>query len=160
MIERVIGNLGIRRLDPAEVNAADPWYEVKAEIQRGAYAIDWLEDEIASLDPSVLTMGVTRTTSEQGSGTGQREGNTERASVQREARLHVLVEAWQRERRDHFRVCAEAIKIGLEERSVQLEEQHGRAVASIVRAVADALPVEFRRQVIDVGAQVLRGLPT
>ena len=44
MIERVIGNLGIRRLDTAEVNAADPWYEVKAEIQRGAYAIDWLED--------------------------------------------------------------------------------------------------------------------
>lgn len=95
-----------------------------------------------------LTWGTTKVT------TGDTAGTTQ------EAKPSLWYELYTRERTHLVRVCAEAIRAGVEERRVRLAEQQGELVAGAIRAIlADlGLSAEQEARVSEVVPRHLRVL--
>lgn len=129
---------GARRLAEKEVLALvatfglprdiTPEAALLEEIHRTAGAVAWLEAQIRELDPNDLTWGVTKI----------KEGGEDRGTTE-EAVPHVLLKIYQTERAHLVKVCAEAIRVGIEERQVRLAEQQGALVAEAITAILDDL---------------------
>lgn len=117
---------------PREV---EPALGLLEEVYRTAGTISWLGDIVAGLEPPDIVFGTTRLERSTGTGTGQRGGDTESTTAVREAKLNLWVELLFRERKHFAEVCARAVALGLAGREVQIAEQQGRLVASIVRAI-------------------------
>jgi hypothetical protein len=115
---------------PREVEAA---VGIREEIWRTAGSILWLGEIVGGLKQEEIIFGTTRL--ERSSGTGQRAGDVELSTAVREAKLNLWVELLFRERKHFAEICAKALSLGLAEREMQLAEQQGRLVASIVRSV-------------------------
>lgn len=130
---RVVANLGIGSADPKSV---DPIWEIICEIARARAAVDWCEEQIAQLDRGELTFGVVRESIEEGSGTGQKEGDTNRSSTVKAAGKHPFVKLWHEERDKLRTASVEAVKIGLAEREIRLAEMQGQLIAQVVRSAA------------------------
>jgi len=117
---------------PREV---EPAVGILEEIWRTAGAISWLVEIVAGLKQEDIVFGTTRLERSTGTGTGQRGRDTESTTAVREAKLNPWVELLFRERKHFAEICAKAVSLGLAEREVQIAEQQGRLVASIVRAI-------------------------
>ena len=117
---------------PREVEAA---VGIREEIWRTAGTISWLGEIVAGLKQEDIVFGTTRLERSTGTGTGQRGGDTESTTAVREAKLNLWVELLFRERKHFAEICAKAVALGLADREVQIAEQQGRLVASIVRAI-------------------------
>lgn len=127
------------------------------EVQWTAGHVAWLRERVQEIEEahtpgdgeSPLVWGTTRRKSG-----GEDWGETE------EAAPNIWLKLYQAERSHLVRVCAEAIKAGIEERRVRLAEQQGQLVAQAIRAILDdlGLTVEQQAKVPEIVPRHLRAL--
>lgn len=129
------------------------------EVQWTAGHVAWLRERVQEIESAAehhgtdgehpLVWGVTREKSG-----GQDFGTTE------EAAPNIWLKLYQTERTHLVKVCAEAIKAGIEERRIKLAEQQGELVAHAIRAIlADlGLSAEQQARVPEVVPRHLRAL--
>lgn len=106
------------------------------EVQWTAGHVAWLRERVQEIEEyssnsdgeNPLVWGVTR----------RKEGGEDRG-VTEEAAPSIWLKLYQQERTHLVKVCAEAIKAGIEERRVRLAEQQGALVAQAIRAILDDL---------------------
>jgi hypothetical protein len=98
------------------------------EVQWTAGHVAWLRERVAELEEHDLTWGTTQIK------TGGADGGITEA-----AEPHVLLKLYQAERSHLVKVCAEAIRCGIEERRVRIAEQHGEALVALIEAILAAL---------------------
>lgn len=145
---------------PREIDPADALLE---EVWRTAGAVAWLEDQVRAIAPADLVRIQTETTRQSSSDVG--DGEKRSAAVERrvEATENVWVRLYREERRHLVAVCEAALRAGIEERRVRIQQEQGRLVAAIVRAVLDdpELALDGRQREIGRGVAVrhLRVLP-
>ncbi|WP_439947175.1 hypothetical protein [Streptomyces sp. BBFR109] len=129
------------------------------EVQWTAGHVAWLRERVQEIESEAaapgrdsehpLVWGVTR----QKIG-GEDEGITE------EAAPNIWLKLYQQERAHLVKVCAEAIKAGIEERRIRLAEQQGALVARAIRAILGDLQLtpEQEARVPEVVPRHLRAL--
>lgn len=124
------------------------------EIEQAAGGVvdpDWDEDETGSAAsrPSALVWGITR-----------RKTGGDDHGVTEEAAPNIWLKLYQQERTHLVKVCAEAIKAGIEERRIKLAEQQGALVARAIRAILGDLDLtpEQEARVPDIVPRHLRAL--
>lgn len=105
-----------------------PEQAILDEVHRSAGHVAWLEQVVHALEPEDLIWGVTKT--KQG---GEDYGTTE------EAVPHAFLKLYLTERAHLAKVCADAIRCGIEARQVELAEQQGAMVAQAVKAILEDL---------------------
>lgn len=119
---------------PIETSPAEA---LLSEVHRTAGHVAWLQAQVAELEEHDLTWGTTQIK------TGGQDGGTTEA-----AEPHVLLRLYQAERTHLVRVCAEAIRCGIEERRVKLAEAQGALVAGVVRAILGDLNLSPEQQAL------------
>lgn len=116
-----------QRLDTTPLDA------LLAEVQWTAGHVAWLRQRVQDIesgelgtryDEDPLVWGVTK----------RKEGGDDRG-VTEEAAPSIWLRLYQQERAHLVRVCAEAVKAGLDERLVRLAENRGQMVAQVIRAI-------------------------
>lgn len=119
------------------------------EVQWTAGHVAWLRERVQEVEQDALVWG--KTQSKTG---GQDWGETEAAVP------NIWLKIYQDERAHLVKVCAEAIKAGIEERRVRLAEQQGALVAQAIRAILGDLRLTPEQQelVKDVVPRHLRAL--
>jgi hypothetical protein len=126
------------------------------EVQWTAGHVAWLRERVREVenatavgDRSALVWSTIRRKTG-----GEDWGETE------EAIPNIWVRLYQAERAHLVKVCAEAIKAGIEERRVRLAEQQGALVAQAIRAILDDLGLtpEQQAKVPDIVPRHLRAL--
>jgi hypothetical protein len=117
---------------PMEVGPEDA---ILAEVHRTAGHVAWLAEQVQALETGELVWGVTRI----------KEGGEDRGRTE-EAVPNVWLKLYREERAHLVRVCAEAIKAGIEERRVRLAEQQGSLVADVIRAILGDLNLTAEQQ--------------
>jgi PAS domain-containing protein len=102
------------------------------EIHRTAGMVAWLEvrvEQVAGRSPEDLIFGTTkeqtRTSDEHGMVT----------TVEEAAAVHGWLKLWQTERKHLREVCRDALAAGIEERRVQLAEQHAAQIVTVLRGI-------------------------
>ncbi|MEU6340296.1 hypothetical protein ABZ883_05005 [Streptomyces sp. NPDC046977] len=130
-----------------------------AEVQWTAGHVAWLRDRVQDIEAQgvdtegderhPLVWGVTR-----------RKIGGEDRGITEEAAPNIWLKLYQQERTHLVKVCAEAIKAGIEERKVRMAEQHGALVAQVIRAILVDLQLSEEQQarVPDVVPRHLRAL--
>lgn len=106
------------------------------EVQWTAGHVAWLRERVQAIEQNSsnsdsenpLVWGITRV----------KEGGEDRGTTQ-EAGPNVWIKLYQQERVHLVRVCAEAIKAGIEERRVKLAEEQGALVAKAINAILNDL---------------------
>lgn len=106
---------------PIETSPAEA---LLSEVHRTAGHVAWLAAKVAELEEHELTWGTTQIK------TGGQDGGTTEA-----AEPHVWLKLYQEERKHLVRVCADAIRCGIEERRVKLAEAQGTLVAGLIRSI-------------------------
>lgn len=101
-----------------------PQDAILAEVHRCAGSIAWIESRLQDLSPSDLIWGTTKV----------KTGGDDRGTTE-EAVPHVLLKIYQDERDRLVRVCAVALRAGIEERQVKLAESQGAMVVKALRAI-------------------------
>jgi len=131
---------------PIEIS---PERAIIAEVHRTAGHVAWIEAQIRELDPSDLIWGVTKV----------KEGGDDRGTTE-ESVPHAFLKLYMQERAHLAKVCADAIRVGIEARQVKLAEQQGAMVASAVRAILADLKLTAAQQALvsTVVPQHLRAL--
>lgn len=126
------------------------------EVQWTAGHVAWLRERVQEIEAgatpdgeSALIWGKTRRKTG-----GEDWGETE------EATANIWLKLYQAERSHLVKVCAEAIKAGIEERRVRLAEQQGQLVAHAIRAILDdlGLTLEQQAKVSEIVPRHLRAL--
>lgn len=131
---------------PIEISAEQGILE---EVHRTAGHVAWLQDVVRNLEPEDLVWGITQKKSG-----GEDWGTTEAAEP------NVWLKLYREERAHLAKVCADAIRCGIEERRVKLAEQQGQLVANVIRAILGDLDLTAEQQarVPDVVPRHLRNL--
>jgi hypothetical protein len=131
---------------PVEVT---PEQAILAEVHRTAGHVAWLEQQVRTLKPDELTWGVTKI----------KTGGEDRGETS-EAVPHVYLQLYQQERAHLAKVCADALRAGIEARQVKLAEDQGAMVAKALRAILADLKLTAAQQalVATVVPQHLRAL--
>lgn len=131
---------------PVEIT---PERAILAEVHRTAGHVAWLEHQVHALTEGELVWGITRV----------KEGGEDRGTTE-EAVPHALLKLYQVERSHLAKVCADAIRVGIEARQVKLAEDQGAMVAQAIRAILDDLKLTAaqRAMVATVVPQHLRAL--
>lgn len=123
------------------------------EVQWTAGHVAWLRERVQEIE-NAATLAV----SDEGDGpaVGTQDalvwGVTKRKSgghdggTTEEAAPNIWLKLYQQERTHLVRVCAEAIKAGVEERRVRLAEQQGQLVAQAIRAILDDLNLTAKQR--------------
>lgn len=122
------------------------------EVQRAAGMVAYYGArvaEIAETDRSQLVWGRTR----------EKSGGDDYGTTH-EAAPNIWLTLWNDERDRLARVSAVAIKAGIEERRVQLAEQHGALIADVIRRILSRLDLTAAQQTLvgEVVPQELRAL--
>lgn len=141
---------------PREIDPADALLE---EVWRTAGAVAWLEEQVRQLAPDELvriraetTKQATEERGEVGSSSDQRRTAAVERRVTPEANVWLVLF---RDERDRLvRVCEAAIKAGIEERRVRLQQEQGRMVAAIVQAVLNDPELALDRHQREIGRGV------
>lgn len=105
------------------------------EVQWTAGHVAWLREQVQRIEQAALIWGVTRI----------KEGGDDRGTTE-EAKANIWLQLYREERAHLVRVCAEAIKAGLDERRVKLAEQQGSLVAEVIRAILGDLHLSAEQQ--------------
>lgn len=119
------------------------------EVHRTAGHVAWLQEQVRALTPDELAWGVTKV----------KEGGDDRGTTE-EAVPNALLRLYQDERDRLVRVCAAALRAGIEERQVRLAEQQGALLVDLIRGILDDLKLtpEQKAMVPIVVPQHLRAL--
>lgn len=102
------------------------------EIRWTAGHVRWLRSQIQDLDPKDLVWGKVQTV-DRGSGEFPGLDHTYAAG------MNPWYDLYLRERDHLVKVCAAAMKAGVEERKIQLAERQGMMLAEVIRRVLEAL---------------------
>lgn len=113
------------------------------EVQWTAGHVAWLRERVQEIESAAtgpdgnnpLVWGVTREKTG-----GQDFGTTE------EAAPNIWLKLYQTERAHLVKVCAEAIKAGIEERRIKLAESQGALLAGVIRAILGDLELTAEQQ--------------
>lgn len=126
-----------------------PERAILEEVHRTAGAVAWLEQKIRELDANQLIWGVTK----------EKDGGDDRGTTF-EAVPHAFLKLYQAERAHLAKVCADAIRVGIEERQVKIAEQQGSMVAQAIKGILGDLHLtaEQRALVSTIVPQHLRAL--
>jgi len=140
-----------RRHAEATLNAAVVTYGLRKditpqqalleEVQWTAGHVDWLRGQVQALEADLLHVGPeavrTKLSMHQdgAGGVAGVPGGFAEVETRGGARVHVLLDLYQRERKHLVEVSAVALKLGLEERQVRLAEDQGSLVAGVIRRI-------------------------
>lgn len=131
-MERAVRTLGL----PIDI---DPGKALLDEIHWTAGHVAWLRDKVQEIEAEQLVWGKTQT--DQGVGPqGPVDTTTEKAGPS------VWYELYMKEREHLAKVCALALKAGIEERKVKLAESQGLLVADVIRRILGALGLTPEQQ--------------
>lgn len=141
-VKKLVATYGL----PIEIT---PEQAILEEVHRTAGHVAWLEQQVHALTEGELVWGITRV----------KEGGEDRG-VTEEATPHAFLKLYQAERSHLAKVCADAIRVGIEERQVKLAEQQGALVAQAIRAILDDLKLTSaqRAMISEVVPRHLRAL--
>ena len=106
----------------------DPHTALLNEVKATAGHVFWLRRIVAGLEQKQLTQGITKTV--------MLPDGTRRVEI--ESAVNTWVQLYQRERDLLRRVCSDAIRAGVEERRIRLEEE---VAAQLVRAMSETVSV-------------------
>lgn len=124
-MERAVRTLGL----PIDI---DPAKALLDEIHWSAGHVAWLRGKVQEISDSDLVWG--RTQTDNGIGPqGPVDMSTEKAGA------NVWLELYNQERDRFHRVCALALRSGIEERRVKLAESQGDLVAAVVNRILNRL---------------------
>lgn len=124
-MERAVQTLGL----PIDI---DPAKALLDEIHWSAGHVAWLRSKVQEIQDAELVWG--RTQTDNGIGPqGPVDMSTEKAGP------NVWLELYNQERDRFHRVCALALRSGIEERRVKLAEQQGDLVAAVVNRILNRL---------------------
>lgn len=119
---------------PVEIT---PEQAILAEVHRTAGHVAWLEQQVHEMSSRDLIWGVTRV----------KEGGDDRGTTE-EAIPHAFLKLYREERAHLARVCADAIRAGIEDRRVKLAEAQGTMVANAIRAILADLKLTAAQQAL------------
>lgn len=131
----------------------DPGKALLDEIHMTAGHVQWLREKVQELEPEALVWG--RTQHDDGVGPqGVVDVTTEKAAPS------VWYELYMKEREHLAKVCALALRAGIEERKVKLAESQGLLVADVIRRILGALGLtpEQQQLVPEIVPRELRAL--
>jgi hypothetical protein len=133
-LERGVRTLGL----PIDI---DPGKALLDEIHWTAGHVAWLREKVQDLEGDELVWG--RTQTDAGIGPqGPVDTTTEKAGPS------VWYELYMKERDHLAKVCALALKAGIEERKVKLAESQGALVADVIRRILAALNLSPAQQAL------------
>lgn len=119
----------------------DPGKALLDEIHMTAGHVQWLREKVQELEPEQLVWGKVQT--DQGVGPqGPVDTTTEKAGPS------VYYELYMKEREHLAKVCALALRAGIEERKVKLAESQGALVADVIRRILNALGLTPEQQAL------------
>lgn len=104
----------------------DPAEAILNEIRWTAGHVEWLRGIVQSLEPEQVAWG---TAEEQDKQASEFPGT----DTIRKAAPNAYVLLYQQERKHLVDVCSTALKIGIEERRIRLEERYGAVIADVFR---------------------------
>ncbi len=144
--ERAVVTFGL----PREIDPRDALLE---EVYRAAGAVDWLHQQVRTLQTEDVVWGKSEEV-EKGATEFTGTDTTYKAAV------NLWVELWQRERAHLVKVAKEAINAGIEERKVRLAEQQGALLAGVIKNILGDLDLspEQQAQVATVVPRHLRAV--
>lgn len=111
----------------------DPRDGLLEEVGRAAGWLRYWDGRVNALEPDLLA-GLLKT--------GRQVGYNSQGAVnvtKYEPAVHIVVETWERARRDFVRVCKDAAQAGVEERRVKLAEEQGELLAAVITMVVEGL---------------------
>ncbi|NUP39515.1 MAG: hypothetical protein HOY76_21510 [Streptomyces sp.] len=129
------------------------------EVQWTAGHVAWLRERVQEIEGAALVEGTDREHPLVWGVTKEKSGGEDRGTTE-EAAPNIWLKLYQQERTHLVRVCAEAIKAGIEERRIQLAEQQGALVAQAIRKILGDLQLtpEQQARVPEVVPRHLRAL--
>lgn len=133
-LERTVKTLGL----PVTTT---PQQALLDEIYRTAGHVAWLEEQVGKLTPGDLVWGTA--SEEKREGIGEMETSVDLTTTVKQARPHVLMDLYQKERAHLVHVAKVAIQCGIAERQIKLAEEQGRAIADAIRAVFEDPELEL-----------------
>jgi len=130
------------------VEGLDPKESILREIAWSAGHVAWYRAQVQALDPDALVRGVRRVEVTTYSGFQVGEERTQEAGPD----VHLLLRLYNEERDRHTKLCVDAIRLGIEERRVQLQSEQGaRLVEGLGWLVAlTASKLSLQAQALDV----------
>ncbi|MFE2712224.1 hypothetical protein ACFXKI_09600 [Streptomyces mirabilis] len=114
------------------------------EVQWTAGHVAWLRERVQEIESDAVVAGRDSEHPLVWGVTKEKSGGEDRGTTE-EAAPNIWLKLYQQERTHLVRVCAEAIKAGVEERRVRLAEQQGQLVAQAIRAILDDLNLTARQ---------------
>jgi hypothetical protein len=155
--ERAIKTFGL----PVETT---PQQALLDEIARTAGHVKWLGDMIGNLDPDEATWG--RTLEEHTEGTGEMATEDtpgiDLTKTVRAARPAVWYQLYQQERAHLVHVAKVAIQCNISERQIQMAEEQGHMIATVLRNVIESPELELSVTQVQIArtisSKVLRSL--
>ena len=152
-LRRMDAEIAARRLGvPVQVG---PQQALLDEVQRAAGMVAYYGarvEEIAEANRADLVFGLTRKE--------RREGFESGTTEVKEARPNIWLTLWNEERDRLTKVAAAAIKAGIEERRIELAEQQGMLIATVIRRILDRLNLSEQQRILvgEVVPEELRAL--
>jgi hypothetical protein len=129
------------------------------EVQWTAGHVAWLRERVQEIESEAMTAGADREHPLVWGVTREKSGGEDRGTTE-EAAPSIWLKLYQQERTHLVKVCAEAIKAGIEERRVRLAEAQGALIAQAIRAILGDLQLtpEQQARVPEVVPRHLRAL--
>lgn len=129
------------------------------EVQWTAGHVAWLRERVQEIESDTVAATADREHPLVWGVTREKSGGEDRGTTE-EAAPNVWLKLYQQERTHLVKVCAEAIKAGIEERRIRLAESQGALVAQAIRAILTDLNLTAEQQlrVSEVVPRHLRAL--
>lgn len=126
----------------------DPHRALLDEVHRAAGVVAWLGSQVAALDRTAVTFGVTKTV----------EGGPQGGTTERRAAVNIWVQLYGEERDRLVRAAKAALDAGVEERRVELAEHTGLMIVEMITSVLNNIDLtnEQRRSADKAIATQLR----
>ncbi|MGW4042955.1 hypothetical protein [Streptomyces sp. NPDC004721] len=115
------------------------------EVQWTAGHVAWLRERVQEIEGAAASAGTDREHPLVWGITREKSGGEDFGTTE-EAAPNVWLKLYQQERAHLVKVCAEAIKAGIEERRIKLAEQQGALVAQAIRAILADLDLTSEQQ--------------
>ncbi|MEV6833487.1 hypothetical protein AB0N17_02980 [Streptomyces sp. NPDC051133] len=129
------------------------------EVQWTAGHVAWLRERVQEIEGAAVASGMDSEHPLVWGKTREKHGGEDFGTTE-EAAPSIWLKLYQQERAHLVKVCAEAIKAGIEERRIRLAEQQGALVAQAIRAILGDLQLtpEQEARVPEVVPRHLRAL--
>lgn len=115
------------------------------EVQWTAGHVAWLRERVQEIESAAAVAGTDSEHPLVWGVTREKEGGEDRG-ITSEAAPNVWLKLYQQERTHLVKVCAEAIRAGIEERRVRLAEAQGALIAQAIRAILGELDLTAEQQ--------------